>query len=48
VHHVRFFLAYDEVASLVLGQAGLHRGQDLGVLAIGIISTFFEIFSLFK
>jgi hypothetical protein len=36
VHHVRFFLAYDEDASLVFGQASVHLGKDLGVLALGV------------
>jgi len=36
VQHIRFFLAYDEVASLVFGQAGLHLGQNFGVLAVGV------------
>ena len=35
-HHIRFLLACDEIASLVFGQAGIHRGPDLGVLAIGV------------
>ncbi len=34
--NVRFFLLGDEVASHVFGQAGVHPGQDLGVLAIGV------------
>jgi hypothetical protein len=36
VHHIRFFLGCDEVARLVFGQAGLHQGPDLGVLALGV------------
>jgi hypothetical protein len=36
VHHIRTLLLGDKVASRVLGQAGVHLGQDLGVLAIGI------------
>ena len=35
MHHIRLFLACDEVASLVFGQA-FARGADLGVLAIGV------------
>jgi hypothetical protein len=36
VHHIRPFLACDEVASLVFGQADIHGSQDLGWLAIGV------------
>jgi hypothetical protein len=36
VHHVRFFLVGDEVASLVLGQAGLYLGQDFSEFALGV------------
>jgi hypothetical protein len=36
VHHIRTFLLGDEIASLVFGQAGIHQGQDLGVLALGV------------
>ena len=36
MHHVRLFLLRDEIPSLVFGQAGLHLGQDLGVLAVGV------------
>jgi hypothetical protein len=36
VHYIRFLLFGDEIASLVFGQAGIHQGPNLGVLAIGI------------
>ena len=36
VHHIRFFLVGDEVARCVLGWAGLHLGQNFGVLAVGV------------
>jgi hypothetical protein len=36
MHHIRFLLIGDEVASLVFGQAGIHGGEDLGVLALGV------------
>ena len=36
MHHIRFFLVGDEVAFTVFGQAGLHSGQDLVGLALGV------------
>ena len=36
MHHIRFFLACDEITSLVFGQAGLYLGQNFGVLAVGV------------
>jgi hypothetical protein len=36
VHHVRFFLLSDEVASRVFGQAGIHQGPDLGEYAFSV------------
>ena len=36
MHHIRTFLACDEIACFVFGQAGIHQGPDLGVLAIGV------------
>jgi hypothetical protein len=36
MHHIRFFLIGDEISSFVFGQAGLHGGEDLSVLAIGV------------
>ncbi len=36
MHHIRLFLLGDEVASPVLGQAGLHQGPDLREFAIGV------------
>lgn len=36
VHHIRFLLVGDEIASLVFGQTGIHGSQDLGVHAIGV------------
>jgi hypothetical protein len=36
VHHIRPFPLGHEVASLVFGQAGVHLGQDLGELVLGV------------
>ena len=36
MHDIRLFLLSDEIARFVLGQAGTHLGQDLGVLAVGL------------
>jgi hypothetical protein len=36
VHYIRLFLLGDEIASLVFGQAGVHLGQNFGVLAVGV------------
>jgi hypothetical protein len=36
MHHIRFFQLGDEIARLVFGQAGIHLGQNFGVLAIGV------------
>jgi hypothetical protein len=36
VNHVRFFLLDDEVARFVFGKAGVHQGQDPGMLSFGI------------
>jgi len=36
VHHIRFLLACDEIACFVFGQAGIHQGPNLGVLALGV------------
>ena len=36
MHHIRFFLIGDEVASPVFGKAGVDLGQDFSVLALGV------------
>ncbi len=36
MHNVRFFQLSDEITSLVFGQAGVHLGQNIGVLALGV------------
>jgi len=36
MHHIRFFLISDEIASFVFGQAGLHGSEDLSMLAVGV------------
>jgi len=36
VHHIRFLLVGDEIASFVFGQAGFYVSEDLSMLAIGV------------
>jgi hypothetical protein len=36
VHYIRLLLLGDEIASRIFGQAGVHLGQDLGAVALGV------------
>ena len=36
MHYIRTLLLGDEIARFVFGQAGLHLGQNFGVLVVGV------------